>query len=310
MSSEGQTIGVEPPGNFGYPEVVALDRYTCAIADWTGHVSVWSLLSRSRLFQVDVGHPPLPGNRTLRCLRPSPISPSLVAVATRGGYAVVCDLEQGTKREVDPVSNGPVNSVAFSPDGNRLAIGLGFYPLGPHCHPAKVELWAWNEVEPRCLGTAAVPGVCVDALAWSPDSVEIAVISGMRSQKDGFLTRLDAADLHARTVAHVDWFDAGGAEFLNGIHQSGLLGVVRDKHFVAIETDDNSVEWERTGDDITAFAYDQENKRLLLSTGTIHNPWTGEDEGQISTPPRLTSIVARPGGGWVGVTEQNICFWD
>jgi WD40 repeat protein len=101
-----------------------------------------------------------------------------------------------------------VNDVSWSPDGTRLASGLG--SLGGGGRPGEVGIWDMS------TGTLAQPAIgfsySVQSVAWSPDGKLIAVGSGGYTN-GGELTLLDATsgeqtatwNEHRRPVLHLAW---------------------------------------------------------------------------------------------------------
>ena len=179
----------------GTPCIVAIDRDHCAVADGTGNLTAINVRSQEvgpRLFVGIVGGTA----SSLRSLRRHPAHPGIVAVATRAAYAAIADIDRQAVAKIHPVQGGTVQAVAISPDGRSLAIGTGAYSVSGPPQTVHVELWDLSDEDgPRYLGFAAMPGVCADAVAWSPDGGLIACASGLRSQKIGFVAQLEAADL-------------------------------------------------------------------------------------------------------------------
>ena len=84
-------------------------------------------------------------------------------------------LNTETGEKMGMISNvnkgGPVGSLAFSPDGKKLAIGV----IGPEHHPSYVRIWDF-EAKKEVLNF-----VCHEApfthLAWSPNGQTLATAS-------------------------------------------------------------------------------------------------------------------------------------
>jgi hypothetical protein len=104
-------------GQVEHPCIAPLDRDRCVVADGTGHLTAVNLVtkqSEARLF-VGVMEGLACCNLRSFCVRPG--EPMTVAVATRGGYAVVCEVARQVVRRIYPRLGGTANSVAFSSDG-------------------------------------------------------------------------------------------------------------------------------------------------------------------------------------------------
>ena len=128
--------------------------------------------------------------------------------------------------KIHPVEGGTVQAVAISPDGRTLAIGTGGYSVSGPPQTAHVELWDLSDDDgPRYVGFAALPGVCVDAIAWSPDGGLIACASGLRSQKTGFVAQLEADDLRARSFFETPWAGTTRLGYVDGDSPSSHLAV-------------------------------------------------------------------------------------
>ena len=118
-------------------------------------------------------------------LFPLALSPDGATIACAGNRLHVINVRNGT--EITPphgvLEDGSVNSLAFSPDGNTLAIGTGH----------KVLLWNWKtQQELRSIPIAAN----TKALSFSPDGIKLAIGNQIMAE-DGVclidLTNVDKA---------------------------------------------------------------------------------------------------------------------
>ena len=189
-------------GYIGNPRIAPIDRDNCIIADGSGHISVFSLSSKQVLARVYIGVKDLDACINLRSLCVEPSESKTAAVATRGGHAVIYDLERQVATRLHPEQGNTVNSVALSPDGQLLAVGTGCYPLSGNQQPALVELWSLETDGPKYLAFVALPGACVDAITWDTYGQQIAVATGLASQDRGFVASINASNL--RPLAFVE----------------------------------------------------------------------------------------------------------
>jgi WD40 repeat protein len=129
-----RTFRLKYPRDFdGYPCIVARGPDQAIVCDWSGDVSLLDLRRKSIVKRENVSWV-FEGKRlacmTLSSLQIEPESGRSCVVATRGAYAALWNLETSEVCKIHP-DTGPVNAVAFSPDGTRLAIGTGYYNLSP-----------------------------------------------------------------------------------------------------------------------------------------------------------------------------------
>jgi hypothetical protein len=293
----------------GNPCIVALDRDRCAVADGTGYLTAINLRTQEvgpRLF-VGVEGGAAPCN--LRSLRSHPARPRTVAVATRGGYAAVGDLDVLAVAKVHPVQGGTVNAVAVSPDGRYLAIGTGFYSLSGASQPAHVELWMLSDEEPRYAGLAALPGVCVDAIAWSSDGALIACATGLRSQKSGFVAQLEAEDLRARSFFEIPWAGTGRIGYVEETSPYGHLAVVFKGGFRMLDPGNGQEAWRVDRSEaleiLLDFDYDPQGRRIVLSSGVVLDAVDGSETSHFLAMKDCTSLAVRPGGGYIGASSRG-----
>jgi hypothetical protein len=294
---------------------VAIDRDRCAVADGTGNVTVINLRSQEvgpRLFVGIVG-----GTASnLRSLRRHPVLPGVVAVATRGAYAAIGDLDRQAVAKIHSVQGGTVQAVAFSPDGRRLAIGTGAYSVSGPAQPAHVELWNLSEEEgARYVGFAALPGVCVDAIAWSPDGGLIACATGLRSQKSGFVAQFEAEDLRARSFFEVPWTGTGRLGYVDGESPCSLLAIASRSGFRMLGASDGQEAWrlDRTESPDVPLDFDliPHERQVVLTSGQVLDALDKAERSHFLAMNDCTSIAARPGGGYIGASNRGRVYcWD
>jgi hypothetical protein len=300
----------------GSPSIVSLDRDHCAVADASGQLTAVALRSQEvgpRLFVGAVG-----GQAccNLRSLRRNPARPGVVAVATRGGYAAIVDIDRRAVAKIHPVQGGTVNAVAVAPDGRYLAIGTGVYSLSGDPQPAHIELWMLpREESPQYAGFAALPGVCVDAIAWNSDGDLIACATGLRSQKSGFIAQLEAEDLRPRSFFETPWTASGRLCFLDGEPSDRHLAVAFKGGLRVLGSSDGKEAWRldrpEAPDVLLDFDFDPEVRHIVLTSGVVLDARDGSERSRFLAMKDCTSIAARPGGGYIGVSSRGrIYCWD
>lgn len=297
----------------GNPCIVAIDRDRCAVADGTGNVTAINLRTQEvgpRLFVGIAG-----GTASnLRSLRGNPARPGEVAVATRAAYAAIGDVGRGSVAKIHPVEGGIVQSVAISPDARWLAIGTGAYSVSGPPQAAHVELWdLTNEGGPRYAGFAALPGVCADAIAWSPDGGRIACASGLRSQKAGFVAQLEAEDLRALSFFDVPWVGTGRLAYVDS--SCSHLAVSSRSGFRVLGAGDGQEAWRldrpESPDVLPDFDLVPQERLVVLTGGLVLDALDGTERTKFLAMNDCTSIAARPGGGYIGVSSRGrIYCWD
>ena len=299
----------------GNPCIVAIDRDRCAVADGTGNLTAINVRSQEvgpRLFVGIVGGTA----SSLRSLRRHPAHPGIVAVATRASYAAIADIDHQAVAKIHPVQGGTVQAVAISPDGRSLAIGTGAYSVSGPPQTAHVELWDLSDEDgPRYVGFAALPGVCADAVAWSPDGGLIACASGLRSQKIGFVAQLEAADLRARSFFETPWSGTTRLGYVDGDSPSSHLAVASKGGFRVLGAVDGQEAWrlDRPESPDVSLEFDimPEERQVVLTSGLVLDAFDGTGRSKFLAMNDCTSIAARPGGGYIGVSSRGrIYCWD
>ncbi len=300
----------------GNPCIVALDRDRCAVADGTGQVVLVNLPAQDVRARVYVGVTGGGASCNLRSLRRHPARPGIVAVATRGGYAVVVEVDRQQVAKIHPVQGGTVQAVAFSPDGRYLAIGTGSYSTSGEPQPAHVELWSHSgEEPPTYAGFAALPGVCVNAMTWNADGDLVACATGLRSQKSGFIAQLDAEDLRARSFFEMPWTGTGRLCYVDRESPGSHLAVAFKGGFRLLGASDGKPAWQVDRAEASELPLDFDlnptNGQIALTSGAILDPLDGAERSRFLAMKDCTSIAARPGGGYIGAsTRGRIYCWD
>lgn len=294
----------------GNPCIVAIDRDRCAVADGTGNITAVNVRTREVGPRLSVAG----AASNLRSLRRDSSRPGGVVVATRAAYAVVGDVDRGSVAKIHPVEGGTVQSVAISPDGRCLAIGTGAYSVTGPAQPAHLELWDLSHEEgPRHVRFVALPGVCVDAIAWSPGGALIACAIGVRSQKAGFVAQLEAECLRARSFFDTPWAGTGRLGYVEP--SCRLLAVASRAGFRVLAAGDGHEAWRldrpESPDVLPDFDLVPEERLVVLTSGQVLDAVEGTGRSKFLAMNDCTSIAARPGGGYIGVSSRGrIYCWD
>ena len=298
-----------PNGLVGYPCIVARGPGEAIVSDWSGNISLLDLrgkaIVRSENVSLVVEGQPL-GCSALSSLQVEPESLRWCAVATRGAYAALWNLESSEVRKIHSES-GPVNAVAFTPEGTRLAIGTGFYNLTPgRVVRAGIQVWSLSETEPVHLMTTILPGVCVDRILWDSDLDRIVCVTGDESQEEGYLCCLEGESLRAICL---DRIPLAGVARIIATGDSYLVA-----HRVGIHSydwRDFSLKWSHLESVEDAdLAFDESADLLFFSGRTFLAP-DGEVVGNADPSDMVSCIAPKPGGGFLGVSKEGtVSTWD
>jgi hypothetical protein len=293
----------------GSPRIVAQGNDQAIVCDWTGTISLIDLPGKSIAKSENVAWfmdgQPL-GSTTLSSLQIEPETGRSCVVATRGAYAALWNLDSSEVLKIE-AGNGPVNSVAYSPDGTRLAIGTGVYDLssGRIARPT-IEVWDLADSEPTRLMSTTLPGQCLDTILWEPYSERIICVSGDASQESGYLCCLDGDSLHALCMdriplCHVSRILSVGYSYLVA-HRGGVQ---------AYDRDDFSPRWSHEEPVEAADLAHDEDTDIMFFGGTTFLGSDGEVVGKAEFPGTFSSVAPRRDGGFLGVSKEGmISVWD
>ena len=295
----------------GHPKIAARGRDRAVVCDWTGTIALNDLDSKKKPIVRSANVAVMYGGQPVACqnlssLQVQPEKQRACAVATKGAYAAVWDFKSGEVYKIEPIA-GPVNAVAYSPDGTRLAIGTGRYALasGQVVRPT-VEVWKFTKSGPTRLKATTLPGVCVDAMLWDADSDRIVCVTGEATQDSGWLCCLDGTSLLAHCLDRIPFavstriLDVGQSYLV--AHRAGIQSYDRDSFRPG---------WAHAEDVETAtLAFDEETDTLFFGGATF---LTGDGDvlGKAESPATCSWIAARPGGGFLSVSDEGmIGLWD
>ena len=301
-------------GQVGYPWIAPLDREHCVVADGTGHLTSVNLVKRQAEARVFVGAMDGLACCNLRSLCVRPGAPTTVAVATCGGYAVVCDVARQVVARNYPRLGGTVNCVAFSSDGRFLVIGTGFYSLSADWQEAHVELWTLEETEPEFLAVATLPGVCVDAITWSPDADSIACASGMRSQKQQFVAQVHPWTLRTGSFFETAWTNLRRLTYMNLEDTCSHVAVVTTGALRVLNSATGVEKWRVEETQVSSLPIDFDYAAkdvIVLTSGVVVDAIDRQQRDSFLFMNDCTAIACRPGGGYLGASSRGrICFWE
>lgn len=298
-------------GHVGFPCVISLNQNEVVVGDHSGNL-FWVTLTppaiKKQVFvATKIGNDSL-ACQNLRSLALAPTAPLLCAVATRGGHAAVWDIENDNVLRINP-ENGPVNSVAWLRGGRTLLIGTGYYALDSGKFPeARIEAWNIEGTEPEFLAFSALPGICVDGFGRTPDDEDqVVCVTGMRSQKQGFLSVIDTASFRPLSCYELPFAMAGRVEC-----SEELIFIANRESIRAIRRRDGSEKWVHTvARSALDFACDFDENRLFLSNGQLISCSDGHVVKQLDALDDCCCVATRPEGGFVGVsTKGHIGVWD
>jgi len=302
----------------GFARIKSVSRERAVVSDSVGRLTEINLESMEVWTSVYVGEMNGLACSTLMSLDVH-AKLNLCAVATRGGYGVLWTIGKRKCRKLRPHMGGPVNSVTFLPDPLCVVLGLGWYPLGnDHKAHAAIEIWSLESTEPQLMHRVALPGVCVNEMTYSRSLGELVCHTGTRSQKGGFLSRIDAASLVLKEVQDTDDNFVVAMNFTDSSRENEVV-LCSSRHVSCASSDDNvgcpTFEWHRTeaSSEIWGAAFDPTSKRLALSNGSLYRVAGGRCEllGAMDVPVECSDVAFRPEGGLVAVSRAGVVrCWD
>lgn len=292
---------------FGFPELVALDAETFIVSDWSGVLRKVDCrkgtVATSPSFAILDG---TVGNE-LRSLCVANTVKNLVGVATRAPYAAIWDWQADSIQQVHSESGEKVNAVAFASDGKHLVLGTGFYPLDSRHHvEAKVEVWS-HKGKWVLEMIAALPGVCVDWVGWHETANILVALTGRRTQDGGYVSVLDSSTLRPLRVA----VRSGRVGYAGGIQEWPVAAAVFGESFEMFHLEDsNENDWNFTPKQSLKGACLVDDQ-ILTTSGDFVCSSTGEMQDQISPLDSCCQVIARPGGGFAGISKDGVLrVWE
>ena len=160
-----------------------------------------------------------------------------------------------------------------------------------------------------------MPGVCVDAIAWSPDCDRIACATGLRSQKSGYIAQLDSSQLRPVSFFETSWAGSGRLGYLDRDSPCSHLAVVLRGGFRVVDSWYGKEAWRvdssAAPDLLQDFDHDPVNQEIVLTNGVVLDPLDGAKKKQFLAMKDCTSIAIRPGGGYVGASNRGRVYcWE
>lgn len=293
----------------GFPTVVAIDSRIVSVADDRGRLILFDVESMSVSKTIVCKNLPLGYNR-FRC-QGFCARHNLIAVATASGRYVLASVNTGEYRRIAPKSGGPVESVAFTIDGEALALGLGFFNLGSRigrevAATARVETYGINSNhELRHMGFAVLPGVNTYIIAWHPSGHWLACVSGTEDQSRSFVSLLDTETLCCVGMCELMGISHRRATFAD--NDLGPLSIIvgGERGIFRLEPTLSEVVWhsESPCDD---FVLSSDDDTVISSDGSVIDLETGEESSRLPQLMHCTGLTLVKDGTVVGVTETGV----
>lgn len=298
-----------PPGvrisrdYLGYPELCNLPNGNLLISTWSGYCFEVNPDSGEVTIQPHF----VSNHGTLGSPTATASQPVLCSAATRVIWTEVWQL--GASQTSRVRTDGPVNSVALSLQGDLLAAGLGMYPLDPNHHPrAAIELFSTADLS-QPLGRRVLPGVAVDRVVFHPSRDLLVAVTGARSQDRGHVLLLNRRTLSFVDVAETDFFSCRAAIVDSSADR--LIFAYRDGIQVRSLDQLWNVEWERPSEhELFSAAHDAERNLIFLSNGQVLSP----DVGEVECLPALdkcTGLAVLRDGRVAGISQTGVLrVWE
>jgi hypothetical protein len=288
-----------------HSRLVSISSELVLATTWSGYCLVIEVESGRAEMQPYVGH-----SGSGEMLQ-SPVARSrgrqVCAVATRAAWAAVWAIGDYEARRIF-ADHGTVNAVALSADCSLLAIGTGYYPLGPAYPKCALEIWSLVGT-PRRLAMARLPDVVIDQIWWDEDCELILVCSGEISQDRGHLWIFDSNSLELCDSAPIDYCMVRAGALVRG--GDWVLTAARDRleRRQRGELYPIGKQWILSGSADTA-AISDETSEVFFPDGQLIDFRTGE-VGSLPPLPDCAGVAARPGGGFVGLSRSGMLrVWD
>lgn len=283
------------------------DRQTAVVGDWSGALRIFRFNSpeSAQIFGYQI--PILSGPDPIYSLHVEPSRRETCVIVSRVAHFLLWQIGTDNFQKVFAQAHGPVNCASYSPDGSRLAVGIGFYPLNPaKTSEARLEIWSLKNSHPCCESEVLLPGVCVDSVAWATGGSEIACVTGLRSQQDGFLVVLTDAGVPRR------FGELGTAMNHAVVYLEDNRVLVQDgKKIACLSVSSRAVLWEFPTDNECRMAFDQYRNEIALNSGSVLEAEHGRLVRELQPLEECSAVAVRPNGGYVGISKGGtIRVWD
>ena len=307
-------LQVLPP--LRYPELVFADKNTAIVSDCSGHCRTVQLdsgrVATSPSFMISIS------GGQLSSLRTDPSNQDRCAVATGSGWGGLWQLGSTKIERIYPeTAEGPVSAIGFSGTGSLLALGVGVYPLNPARESAACVEILVIDGEPLHLACVAVPGVCVDWLAWNATKSRWIVLSGRRSQKGGYLTQLDGENLRSVQITELDcWM----MSYCHLLERTNAILIGREGTLTLRRLDSPRIpcwQWSSKANQyrvkIRGIALppirtcvDTDRNVIFTNCGELVDLDSGNVVDQLPVPEGCQAVATRPGSGFVAVAASGM----
>ena len=307
MTADWQFTDLRIAAGFpGFPELVAPDKDTFFVCDWTGVIRKVDWQTQSVTTSPSTA---ILGGAVGNCLRSlcGSADTSRTAAATTAPWAAVWDLNTGAMDKIHSASGSKVNAVTFSPDGRHLVLGLGYFPLNPAERvEAGIEIWSCDG-EWEFVMAAALPGVCVECLTWHETANTLVALTGRRTQDSGYTSFLHGSTL--RPVRVVDRSEVS-------VHICGTrdwpagVAIVGKEFTMSHCEEPEKNDWNFTPNHpLSGACLDEDD--IVAPTGHFLDSFSGQVTGEFPPLKDCCGMIVRPGGGYVGLASDGVLrVWE
>lgn len=296
-------------GGVPWPEVCVDGENRVLISDHNGRIAHVDLVNKTTLAEAFSSE-----MRRMVCHEFQSLSfdpqHRLAAVAAQG-YTFIWAVGTREVMKLRPHQYGCVDCVAFSLDGQFLALGIGYYPLSEKPVQARLELWSCQDWS--FVGHLVMPGVCVDRICWTNDNRIVCAV-GMRSQQEGQLAIIEPRGLKVIAFQSAPFVFVRNLFLTDLYHHEDLIVVVHHYGISAFTISDDYIdygsEWEFPRKDehdlVESAALDEERYQVVLSSGAILRAADGVQVGQLPALPDCSCVAVSDSRGYIGVSSKGV----
>ncbi len=293
------------PENLGFPTLDIVDAHSVVVGDWNGRLRRIEIDSISETASTHLDRGLM--SYLVHQVRIDPADGRRCAVSTRTAGCFVGAVGDAEFQQQCADGQGPVNCVAYSPDGTVLAIGRGYYALHDgRVNGAYVEIWQVRDGVPAwCEQPVLVPWICVDLIAWPSAGPGFICVTGLRNQSGGFLIPFDAtynAQRYFEITTH----------FARGLVYDYSQAIVLDSHaLVAYSVRTGEVKWSMQLSNALGVAHDSPRNEVVLTTGAVVSTTDGSTVCNLDPLEECSSVAFLPGGRVIGVSRSGVIrIWE
>jgi hypothetical protein len=300
----------------GYPKLCFVNNDIIIFTTWIGKIFTFNLNSMTIKNHIFVGTPNYTYGLVLDLPCINPVNFNTCICSNRTNYAILWDIRKNDFQKIASHKSGSINCVSYSTCGNYILFGKGMYSLKPEyqkggINEAHLELWSIKEDKPKFLKSTILPGVCVDSIIWDSDNSEIICLTGMISQDQGFVIRLNSYNLEP--ISYIEIPVALNYKCIC-IHNNAERHIIvlnqNDLYEFIIEGKENN--WDiKFNENVFDMDYNPNKNELILSNGNIYDCDEGQLIKRLEPLPDCTSIIYYPNGGYIGISESGVIrYWE